>query len=439
MYYQMKTLLNQVQALHIANTRNHGHKYGRGRGRGRGRSAGRGFGSGRLSDPPTLKYFWTHENCRHGSEQCTYPAVGHRKYAYFAHMMGGSTKRSYTFTEWEAGAVDLRHINSKILSLEKHTISHSPVMPKTLPDTAATAHYLHPDALPHCYHITRITSGSTFQVANINIIKPDLRSTFKMSNKLLSKAQSAHVFNNINTSPLISMGQLFDDDCIAIFTKFDVKILKHNQVITTGLRDRTNVLYNITLEPSPPLNNHQNAPIQTKPTEFSAMIPPNTNSPNTSTQQPSASSSLPSYPPSTKATSRHGLAFLQALSPNIFQKHPSQWKSTSTKSKIIFFPLNHINISLKMSNPKKNNAPTTSSLPSSISTPRLPNHTPTKQDYFRSSLHVVTNTYSSYLSTTPTPSTPNFSRTNRPWRSLQPGWHTMNTYNNPVHPPLSTS
>ena len=73
-----------------------------------------------------------------------------------------------------------------------------------------------------------------------------------MSNKLSSKAQSAHVFNDIIAGSLISMGQLFDDDCITIFTKFDVKILKHNQVIITGLRNRTNGLWNIPLEPIPP-------------------------------------------------------------------------------------------------------------------------------------------------------------------------------------------
>ena len=48
------------------------------------------------------------------------------------------------------------------------------------------------------------------------------------------------------------MGQLFGDDCIAIFTKFDLKVLKRNQVIITGLRDRTNGLWKIPLEPIPP-------------------------------------------------------------------------------------------------------------------------------------------------------------------------------------------
>ena len=167
-------------------------------------------------------------------------------------MMGHITSRCYNITEWQVGAVDLRHNNSKILPLNKSTIAHSPVMLKALPDTAATAQYLHTNALPHCSHITRTTSGPTVHVANGNTIKPDLRATLKLSNKISSKVQSAHIFNDITTGYLISMRQLCDDSCISIFTKFDVKILKHNQVIITGLRDHTNVLWNIPLDPSSP-------------------------------------------------------------------------------------------------------------------------------------------------------------------------------------------
>ena len=108
-------------------------------------------------------------------------------------------------------------------------------MPKALPDTVVTAHYLHPSDLPHCSHVSHTTTGPIVQVANGNIIKPAFSATLQLSDKISSKAQSAHVFNNITTGSLISMGQLYDYDCVAIFTKFDVKILKHNRVIITGL------------------------------------------------------------------------------------------------------------------------------------------------------------------------------------------------------------
>ena len=51
---QMKTILSQVQALHLANNPNHGNNYDGSRGRRRG--AGRGCGGAQPSDPPTLKY-----------------------------------------------------------------------------------------------------------------------------------------------------------------------------------------------------------------------------------------------------------------------------------------------------------------------------------------------------------------------------------------------
>ena len=156
--------------------------------------------------------------------------------------MSGSTYWWYNITEWQIGAVDVRNNNANILSLNTPTVSHSPFTSKALPDTVATSHYLHPSTLPHCSHVAHTTSGPTVQVANGNIIKLDFSSTLQILIKLSSRAQSADVFNDTKTGLLVSMALLYDDDCVAIFTKFDVKILKHDRVIITGLQDRTNRL-----------------------------------------------------------------------------------------------------------------------------------------------------------------------------------------------------
>ena len=133
------------------------------------------------------------------------------------------------------------------------TVAHSPITSKTLPDTAATAHYLHPSDLPHCSHVAHTTSVPTVQVANGHIIKPAFSATLQLSIKLSHKAQSSHVFKDITTGSLISMGQLCDIDCVAIFTKYGVNILKNKQVIITGLRDCTTGLWNVPLVSSPPI------------------------------------------------------------------------------------------------------------------------------------------------------------------------------------------
>jgi hypothetical protein len=61
-----------------------------------------------------------------------------------------------------------------------------------------------------------------------------LKGKLPLSNLLSSTAQSAFVLDNLKTGTLISLSQLCEDDCIAIFTKYDVKILKDSQVIITG-------------------------------------------------------------------------------------------------------------------------------------------------------------------------------------------------------------
>ena len=65
------------------------------------------------------------------------------------------------------------------------------------------------------------------------------------------------------------MGQLFDNNCVAIFTKFDVKILKNNRFIITGVRDRTNGLWNIPLDPYPPA---QQSPKRSHPNQANGIL-----------------------------------------------------------------------------------------------------------------------------------------------------------------------
>ena len=52
-----------------------------------------------------------------------------------------------------------------------------------------------------------------------------------------------------NPGSLLYIGHLCDDDCVALFTKYDVKIYKNGQVIIVGERNATNGLWNTPLAP----------------------------------------------------------------------------------------------------------------------------------------------------------------------------------------------
>ena len=64
----------------------------------------------------------------------------------------------------------------------------------------------------------------------------NLQGQLPLSKKLSLTAQAAFVLDDLKTGTLISLAQLCDDDCIAVFTRYDVKLLKNNEVIITGKR-----------------------------------------------------------------------------------------------------------------------------------------------------------------------------------------------------------
>ena len=87
-------------------------------------------------------------------------------------------------------------------------------------------------------------------VADGRIISPTKKAILPLSNELNEKARVAYSFDNFKCGSLISIGQLCDDDCVAIFTKYDVQIIGRNEILIRG-KQTDNVLWNI------PLSNNQ--------------------------------------------------------------------------------------------------------------------------------------------------------------------------------------
>jgi hypothetical protein len=91
------------------------------------------------------------------------------------------------------------------------------------------------------------------QVANGENIETTKRATIPLAPTLSPQAKIGHIFDNLKSGSLISIGQLCDDDCVALFTKYNVNIFKNGQVIITGERNDTNGLWTVPLAPKAPL------------------------------------------------------------------------------------------------------------------------------------------------------------------------------------------
>jgi hypothetical protein len=103
--------------------------------------------------------------------------------------------------------------------------------------------------MQHCIDIRNTTTGPSVQVANGSLIETNTRVIIPLAKELSSQTKIGHVFDDLKSGSLTSIGQLCDDDCVALFTKYNVKIYKNGKVIIVGKRNDTNGLWNIPLAP----------------------------------------------------------------------------------------------------------------------------------------------------------------------------------------------
>jgi hypothetical protein len=122
-----------------------------------------------------------------------------------------------------------------------------------------------------------ISNGPTVLAANGNVMHTTLHGTLPLSPLLSDTAQSAYVTDALKTGTLISLAQLCDDGCLAVFSNKDVKIHKKDSVIITGTAHDSPMvcgpfLFTFLRHP---------LPCNTLPTASSALINPNKNLPCT--------------------------------------------------------------------------------------------------------------------------------------------------------------
>ena len=90
-------------------------------------------------------------------------------------------------------------------------------------------------------------------------MSPTRKAILPLPNTFTRNAKIAYSFNNLKSGSLISIGQLCDDDCIAIFTKYIVKIIKKNKILIKGRRTQ-NGLWKLPIGTETPTDTERNVP-----------------------------------------------------------------------------------------------------------------------------------------------------------------------------------
>ena len=73
--------------------------------------------------------------------------------------------------------------------------------------------------------------GPNIKASNGNIMSSKAQTQVNISPYLSKDVQHGYIFNDTATGSLISIDQLCSNDCIALFSKYKLKIIKNNMVI----------------------------------------------------------------------------------------------------------------------------------------------------------------------------------------------------------------
>jgi hypothetical protein len=93
--------------------------------------------------------------------------------------------------------------------------------------------------------------GPVVTLPNLSTIQANAAGQLNLGPSLTKEAKTAHVFEGLTNASLLSVGQLCDDDCTAIFDKCAMRIVKNGMTIIQGKRNLVDGLWDITLPLTP--------------------------------------------------------------------------------------------------------------------------------------------------------------------------------------------
>ena len=122
-------------------------------------------------------------------------------------------------------------------------------------DSGASQHYLCPKDAKVLTNLHSTFPGPIVHLPDNSTIQATHKGglPLKHGTALPPAATKTHVFPQLQSSSLVSIGQLCDDNCIAILDKQEINVYKNKQLIFKGHRNPSDGLWDIPLHPSRPI------------------------------------------------------------------------------------------------------------------------------------------------------------------------------------------
>ena len=159
-------------------------------------------------------------------------------------MMGGADKFTYL-----KEIFNLHHLNTplNLYSVAPNTRKSSDLMAKA--DSGCSAHFLKDEHKPVLCNLQQLKNGPVAKLPDKSTIKAS-HSGLLAFKFVTDKAKQSLIYPHLTNESLLSMGQFCDDDCIAVFTKTNVYVIKDNDLVLHGRHNFKDRLWDVRLPSS---------------------------------------------------------------------------------------------------------------------------------------------------------------------------------------------
>ena len=115
-------------------------------------------------------------------------------------------------------------------------------------DSGASRHFIREEDRNILKQLKTVDKGPRAVLPNKKSISPTHTGALSLHQRISRNASSALVYPDISNESLLSVGQLCDDGCLAVFTDEHVYITKQNELLLKGDRNTTDGLWDIPLK-----------------------------------------------------------------------------------------------------------------------------------------------------------------------------------------------
>ena len=141
-----------------------------------------------------------------------------------------------------------KHDNLSSVAPNSNTLNNSSTCLKA--DTGASKNFVRDTDVSFLTKVNSLQHGPIAKLPNNNTIQAKRQGLLPFSKHLSTAATSALVFPDLKNSSLLSIGQLCDDNCLAIFGKHDLEVIKDNNIILRGKRNFQDGLWDVPFDQS---------------------------------------------------------------------------------------------------------------------------------------------------------------------------------------------